>query len=138
MNAILLIGRILFSFIFLMSGLAHVTKLDAMAGYATFKKVPAAKLTVLVSGAIIFLGALAMTLGIYADLGALLIAVFAIPTAFIMHNFWTLKDPAAKQGEMSNFMKNLALGGAALILFVFIARGTDIGWALGHPAFHLK
>lgn len=138
MNAILLIGRNLFSVIFVMSGVAHITKLTAMAGYATYKKVPVAKLTVVVSGAMIFLGALSMVLGIYADLGALLIAVFAIPTALVMHNFWTLEDATAKQTDQSAFLKDLALGGAALIVFVPIAKGADFGWALGHAAFHLK
>jgi len=138
MNVLLLIGRILFAFIFLMSGFSHFAKLEAMVGYATYKKVPAAKLAVMVSGAIILVGALSVILGIYADLGALLIAIFAIPTALIMHNFWTLEDATAKQADMSAFMKDLGLGGAALILFVLIAKGADFGWVIGHSAFHLK
>ena len=138
MNAVLLIGRILFSSIFLMSGMMHIAKLEAMAGYATYKKVPLAKLSVIVSGLMFFLGALALILGVFADLGALLIAIAVIPTAFLMHNFWTLEDETAKQTEMSIFMKDLALGGTALILFALVARGADIGWALGHAAFHLK
>jgi len=137
-NAVLLIGRILFAFIFLSSGFAHFAKLEAMAGYATYKKVPLARFSVLLSGAMATLGALALIFGVYADLGALLIAIFVIPTAVLMHNFWTIEDATTKQGEMSSFMKNIALGGAALILFVLVARGTDIGPALGHPAFTVK
>jgi putative oxidoreductase len=137
-NAILLIGRILFSLVFLMSGIFHILKLEAMTSYATYKKLPAAKFIVIGSGLMICIGALSVILGIYADLGALLLAIFVIPTAFVMHNFWTLEDETAKQGEMTVFMKDLGLGGAALILFVLIAKGADIGWALGHPAFQLK
>jgi len=60
MNAIILIGRILFAFVLVSSGLSHLAKVDAMAGYAKFKKVPAAKLSVLVSGALLVVGGLSI------------------------------------------------------------------------------
>ena len=34
MEAVMLVGRILFAFMFVMSGLNHLTKAEAMAGYA--------------------------------------------------------------------------------------------------------
>jgi uncharacterized membrane protein YphA (DoxX/SURF4 family) len=40
MNSVMLIGRILFAFMFIASGLNHFTKAEAMAGYAAYKKVP--------------------------------------------------------------------------------------------------
>jgi len=33
-----------------------------------------------------------------------------------MHNFWTVSDPMQRMGEMTNFMKSVALLGAALAL----------------------
>ena len=45
----------------------------------------------------------------------------------MMHNFWTIQDAQAKQGEMINFFKNLALAGAALVIFVLVATGADFG-----------
>ncbi len=127
MDAVLIIGRILFALIFISSGIMHLTKLEAMAGYAKFKKVPAAKLTVVLTGLMILIGGLYIALGIYADLGALLIAIFLIPTAFIMHAFWKESDASAKQTESIGFFKDLSLAGAALILFVLIAKGVDFG-----------
>jgi len=41
-DAILIIGRILFGALFVTSGLAHFAKLEAMTGYAKYKKLPAA------------------------------------------------------------------------------------------------
>lgn len=35
-----------------------------------------------------------------------------------MHNFWAAEDPQTRQVEMAQFMKNLALAGAAIIVFV--------------------
>jgi uncharacterized membrane protein YphA (DoxX/SURF4 family) len=137
MDLVLIIGRILFALIFINSGIAHFTKTAAMTGYAQYKKVPAAKVSVLLSGAVILIGGVLIVLGFYADLGALLIALFSIVSAFMMHNFWTIEDATAKQGEMASFFKNLALGGAALILFVLIGQGTSIGVSLGSAFFNL-
>ena len=137
MDILLIIGRVLFSLIFISSGLSHITKVEAMSGYAQFKKVPAPKLAVIVSGLMILLGGLYVALGVYADLGGLFLAVFLIITAFMMHNFWTIQDPQAKQGEMINFMKNLALAGAALIIFVVVASGGDFGPSITSPLFNL-
>lgn len=137
MDILLIIGRVLFSLIFISSGLSHLTKVEAMTGYAQFKKVPAPKFGVIVSGLMIILGGLYVALGVYADLGGLLIAVFCLLTAFMMHNFWTLQDPQAKQSEMINFMKNLALAGAALIIFVLVGSGGDFGPSITAPLFNL-
>lgn len=137
MDILLIIGRVLFSLIFISSGLSHLTKVEAMTGYAQFKKVPAPKFGVIVSGLMIILGGLYVALGVYADLGGLLIALFCLLTAFMMHNFWTLQDPQAKQGEMINFMKNLALAGAALIIFVLVGSGGDFGPSITAPLFNL-
>jgi len=137
MDILLVIGRVLFALIFINSGIAHLTKLNDMTGYAQFKKVPAPKLAVIVTGLILIIGALYIVFGVYADLGALLLAVFLVPTAFMMHNFWTIQDPQAKQGEMINFFKNLSLAGAALIIFVLVGSGVEFGPSITDGFFNL-
>ena len=133
MDLILVIGRILFGGFFLMSGINHFTKLEAMTGYAKYKKLPAAKLGVLISGLMLVIGGITIILGYYADLGALLLAIFLVLAAVIFHNFWKETDTTAKQNEMLGFMKDMALAGAALILFALVVKhGTDLdfGWVL--------
>jgi uncharacterized membrane protein YphA (DoxX/SURF4 family) len=137
MDILLVIGRVLFALIFINSGIAHLTKLNDMTGYAQFKKVPAPKLAVIVSGLMLIIGGLYIVFGVYADLGALLLAIFLVPTAFMMHNFWTIQDPQAKQGEMINFFKNLSLAGAALIIFVLVGSGVDFGPSITDGFFNL-
>ena len=137
MDILLVIGRVLFALIFINSGIAHLTKLKDMTGYAQFKKVPAPKLAVIVSGLMLIIGGLYIVFGVYADLGALLLAIFLVPTAFMMHNFWTIEDPQAKQGEMINFFKNLSLAGAALIIFVLVGSGTEFGPSITDGFFNL-
>jgi len=137
MDILLIIGRVLFSLIFIASGLSHLTKVQAMSGYAQFKKVPAPKFAVILSGLMIIIGGLYVALGVYADLGGLLLAIFLLVTAFMMHNFWTIQDPQAKQGEMINFLKNLALAGAALMIFVVVGSGGDFGPSITDGWFNL-
>ena len=84
MDAVLVIGRILFALIFINSGISHLTKLEAMTGYATYKKVPAAKLSVIVSGLMILIGGLYIAFGVYADLGALVLAILRVHDACIL------------------------------------------------------
>ena len=116
-----------------MSGINHFAKLEAMTGYAKYKKLPAAKLGVLISGLMLVIGGITIILGYYADLGALLLAIFLVLAAVIFHNFWKETDATAKQNEMLGFMKDMALAGAALILFALVVKhGTDLdfGWVL--------
>ncbi|MEV6070686.1 DoxX family membrane protein [Nocardia sp. NPDC052001] len=138
MDVLVLIGRILFVLLFLSSAVGHLTQSEAMAQYAQFKGVPAARLSVLGSGVLLLLGGLSVLLGVWADLGALLLVIFLVPTAFIMHAFWKETDPQAKQTEMISFNKDLSLAGAALMLFAFFAYvGHDLGLTLTGPLFSL-
>ena len=124
-----------------MSGINHFTKLEAMTGYAKYKKLPAAKLGVLISGLMLVIGGISIILGYYADLGALLLAIFLVLAAVIFHNFWKETDATAKQNEMLGFMKDMALAGAALILFALVVKhGTDLdfGWVLSSENISLR
>jgi uncharacterized membrane protein YphA (DoxX/SURF4 family) len=140
LNAVLLVGRILFAFIFITSGIAHFAKLEAMTGYAKYKKLPAAKFGVLISGLFFLLGGIYVAVGLWVDLGALLLAITLILAAVIFHNYWKETDATAKQNEMIAFNKDLALAGAALILFALIASGnlTDFGAHVGSISYFNK
>ena len=140
MNAVLLVGRILFAALFITSGIAHFAKLEAMTGYAKYKKLPAAKFGVLASGLFFLLGGVSIAIGLCVDLGALLLAITLVLAAFIFHNFWKETDATAKMNEQIAFNKDLALAGAALILFALIASGnlTDFGPHVGNISWFNK
>lgn len=128
MDIILIIGRVLFALILLSSGLNHFKATEHLVGYANFKKVPAAKAAVLLSGVVLTLGGLSIVLGVAADLGALAVAVLLLAMAVKMHDFWTA-DEASKQAETINFFKNVSMAGAALVMFAAIAgaaKGADV------------
>ncbi|MEV6772997.1 DoxX family protein [Nocardia sp. NPDC051030] len=138
MDVLVLIGRILFVALFLSSGVGHLTQTEQMAQYAQFKGIPAPKPAVFASGVLLVLGGLSVLLGVWADLGALLLFIFLLPTAFLMHAFWKETDPQAKQTEMISFNKDVALAGASLMLFAFFSYvGSDLGLTLTGPLFNL-
>jgi hypothetical protein len=53
-----------------------------------------------------------------------------------MHAFWKETDPQQKQQENVQFMKDLALGGAALLIFALIVKAGDgLGLTITGPLF---
>lgn len=122
-STVLLIARILFAPIFLSSAMGHLRGADAMAGYAGSKGVPSPKVAVLVSGVVILAGGLMTLFGFYADLGALLLVAFLVPTAFLMHAFWKETDPMARMNETVAFFKDLGLAGGALAFYALATAG---------------
>lgn len=139
MDILVLIGRILFSALFLTSGYAHLARRQMMAGYAASKGVPLARLLVPATGVQIIAGALMILLGIWQDLGALLLVIFLVPTAVLMHPFWKENDAQMRAVEQSQFMKDTALAGAALVMFaVFAALGDDLGMVVAGPLFNFR
>jgi uncharacterized membrane protein YphA (DoxX/SURF4 family) len=84
-----------------------------------------ASTAVFVTGLMMLLGGLGILLGVYVGLSVLLLAAFLLGTTFTMHQFWKITDPSAKMGERINFMKNLALLGAVLMILAI-----PLPWAL--------
>jgi putative oxidoreductase len=133
MEAVFLIGRILFSAIFVMSGLNHFMQAGPLSQYAASKGVPAPKLAVLGSGVLSLAGGLSILLGYEPRVGAILLVLFLIPTAVLMHNFWTVQDPMHKQVEMAMFMKNVSIAGGALVIYYFTTVHPEAWlYSLGH------
>lgn len=135
MSVVILVGRVLFALVFLMSSIGHLTQSAAMAEYVRSKGVPAPRAVVLGSGVLLLVAGLMVLLGVWGDLGALLLAVFLIPTAVVMHPFWTRSDPQARVNDMNHFLKDLSLAGGALILVGFYASDSAGLLSLTGPLF---
>lgn len=113
-----LIGRILLTAIFLLSGFNKIFGWEGTAAYMTAKGMVA--VPIMLAGAIFFeiVGALMIILGFHARIGALMLIIFLIPTTLIFHNFWTY-PVEEQQIQMIMFMKNLGLLGGLLIVAAF-------------------
>lgn len=120
MEILEIIGRVMFALLFVGSAFGHFKNTAAMAGYAQSKGVPAPKLAVQGSGLLILVGAVLVATGYQAAFGALLLVIFLIPTAFLMHPFWKETDAMAKMNEQIAFLKDISLAGAALVMFTLL------------------
>lgn len=125
MEILFLIGRILFGGFFVLNGVNHFMKTGMMTGMAAAKGVPAPKLAVIGSGLVLLAAGAGIIFGVYPVTSLILVLVFLLPTTFTMHAFWRERDANLRMSEMINFMKNMAIIGATLML---MALSTN--WAL--------
>src|SRR5574337_1291648 len=103
MKYVVLVGRILYSSIFLMSAPGHFTA--GTIAYAAHQGVPLASLAVPLSGVIAFAGGWSVLLGYKAKYGAWFIVLFLVPVTVMIHKFWGLPDPTATMAQQAHFMK---------------------------------
>lgn len=137
MDVLFLIGRILFVALFLGSAVGHFTKTADMAGYAESRGMRPGRPAVLATGVQIAIGALLVLLGIWIDVGFILLALFLLGTAFLIHNFWKESDAEARFNEQLQFMKDLALAGASIMLLAAVwIIGDDLGLTITDPLFN--
>jgi putative oxidoreductase len=117
MRALVPIGRILFSLIFITAVFGHFTS-GAIAA-ASAHGVPFATLVVPAAGILAFLGGVSILLGYRARFGAFLVLLFLVPVTLIMHKFWGLADAQQAMIQKVNFMKNVSLAGGALMIMYY-------------------
>ncbi len=131
MRFALLLGRMLFSLIFILSSFGHFSA--ETIGYAADKGLPAANILVPLSGIVLLLGGLSVLTGYRAKVGAGLLALFLLPTTFMFHNFWVITDdPMSAQIQRIMFLKNISMLGGALILLYFGAGPLSLDRKLQH------
>lgn len=137
MDVVFLIGRVLFAAIFVNSGgIGHLIKRRPTVEYARMYKAPAPELTVPLTGVMALAGGLSVVLGVWGDLGALVIAAFLLLITPIMHAFWKEQDEMQRANQMAHFMKNAAmLGGALVIFYLYNQLQGDAGLSLTDPLF---
>jgi len=119
------VGRVLLSAIFLMSGLHKITAWSQTA--SGMKAEGMVAVPVFLAGAIVLelAGGLSVLLGFKARFGALLLIVFLIPTTLIFHDFWQYSGDQM-QNQMQHFMKNLAILGGLFIVLALGAGGVSV------------
>jgi putative oxidoreductase len=113
-----LVGRIALGAIFVISAVGKIRGWQGTVGYVGSKGVPEWLLAI--ATALELLGGISVILGWKARWGALALLVFLVPVTLVFHNFWAV-PPAQQQMQVVNFLKNVSIGGAMLIV---LARGA--------------
>lgn len=118
-------ARLLMAQIFIISGWSKAMAFTATAGYFSSLGIPMASVVTPLVILIELGGGLALLFGFKTRWVAAVIAAFTIGSALIAHtNF-------ADQGQLINFMKNLAMTGGLLMFVKYGAGGASIDAKLG-------
>jgi putative oxidoreductase len=133
-----LIGRLVLAYYFgVVAGVGHFKKDQMMRGYARQAGFPVPAVAGWVAGLWLIVGAVSLGLGIWPDLGSLMIGAFVIPAALFFHRFWTYEDDAQKASQTQLFYRNLVILGASLVFFgAFVTLGSELRFAITGSLFH--
>ncbi len=135
---VFLVGRILFAAFFVTATMGHFTRGGMMVGYARTRGFALAGAGGGPAGVWLALGVASVVLGVWPEIGALLLAAFSAVTAFSVHTFWKDADPQRKLTEMQDHVRNWTFVGSALVLFsVFASLGARVPFVLVPPLIHL-
>jgi putative oxidoreductase len=103
-------GRFFLAIMFFMSGLTKISQYAGTQGYMESMGVPGSLLPLVIL--VEAIGGLAIILGWKTKYAAIALAGFSILSAILFHADFS------NQAEMTNFMKNIAIAGGFLTLFV--------------------
>jgi putative oxidoreductase len=135
-SAVFLVGRLLFVYLFVESGLMNLRRKPQQVDQAAARDVPEPGVAVPAAGLLAVVGGISVALGLYGDVGALLIAAFLVGVTPVMHAYWRESDAAKRKAQRINFMKNVGLLGGALVLFyTWNQLQGDAGLSLTDPLF---
>ncbi|MEX1026655.1 MAG: DoxX family protein [Candidatus Paceibacterota bacterium] len=120
-----LVGRILLSAIFIMSGVHKVFSWNQTSEQMANEGM--VMIPLFLVGAILCEvgGGLSVLLGCWARVGAMVLIAFLIPTTLIFHDFWTYEGQE-QQMQMAHFMKNLAIMGGLVLVLSFGAGPISV------------
>lgn len=108
-----LIGRVLLSAIFILSGLSKLAAPAMMVGYISSVGLPFPQLALVVAVIVEIGGGLALIAGYRTRLVAAALALFSVATALAFHN------ALADQNQFIHFFKNIAMAGGLLQVVAF-------------------
>jgi putative oxidoreductase len=134
MDVVFLIARVIFGLTFVVPGIqAHLVQRRPTVELARMSRVPLPGLMVPFAGLLIVGGGAMVSLGLWADLGALLLAAFSLTAAFRVHGFWRVQDHLARLNQMGHFGKNLGLAAGAVGIYFVYQSFPDAPFSLAGP-----
>ena len=137
-GVVVLIGRLVFAYYFgVVAGIGHFKKDQMMRGYAQQAGFPVPAVAGWVAGLWLIVGAVSVGLGVWPDVGSLMIGAFVIPATLFFHRFWSFEDEAQRTVQASAFYRNLVIFGASLVFFgTFVTLGSELRFTITAPLFH--
>jgi putative oxidoreductase len=128
-SGLILVARIALSVLFLWSGTAKLLGYAGFVSYLQSKGVPFVQIAAPVATAIEVLGGVCLVLGFRMKLVGFIMAVYAVATAILGHDFWNVTNASAQHDVMIHFWKNIGIAGGFLLLVVTGAGRISIDGA---------
>lgn len=144
MDAVILVGRILFAAVFVGAAIGHLTNTAVLSTYVEAVGLRPGRLFVVASAVWMLAASILLVLGVWIEVAALMLFVFLISTALIMHlptaiyvhPFWSAADAETQVNEQNQFTKDLSMAGGAFLLFGFAVKtGNTLAYTLTAPLF---
>jgi putative oxidoreductase len=114
-STLLLVSRVLIAGVFLVFGIRKLMAVAGTAGYFTKLGLPMADILVWLVILIEVGGALLLIVGWQTRLVAWIMAAFVVLATLAAHRYWEF-EAAQYVAQLTNFMKNLAITGALLMV----------------------
>ena len=111
-SAVQLVGRALMAYVFVKTGYANFGLHDQFVGMIAKNGFPVPEVTYWLAVATMFFGGLATLVGLQTRIAAVLLAIYCLWTAIQVHYV------PGDVGQMTNFVKNLAIAGGFMQLLV--------------------
>ena len=132
---VVLAGRVLMAIFAARSGLAHVRLSGMFEGGARAAGFPAPFLGGRPAGIWLIVASLSLALGVWPDVGALMLAAFVIIAAAWFHRYWQVADEQKRMQDQL-FWRNAVALSASLIMFgSFAAFGPELRFSITAPLF---
>ena len=112
-----LVGRIMFTLIFFLSGVTHFTQMSEYVALMP-PAIPFRPFWVVISALVELAGAVLIVTNVGPRLGAWLIVLFLVPVTITVHGYLlaTAPDHQMMQIQASFFLKGVTMTGAALLI----------------------
>jgi uncharacterized membrane protein YphA (DoxX/SURF4 family) len=132
---IFLVGRVLFGAMFAASARGHIIQGAGYIAVARRVRLPFPEVAGWPIGLWLVVGDLSIILGIWPDIGALMLVLFLVPTTLLFHPFWNFSDPSERRTQTSSFARNVSLLGGCLVLFAaWVTLGHTAPFTITGPA----
>ncbi len=110
------VGRFCLTFVFISSLGNKLTNWSRTTEYMAANGMPMPNVMLACACVLLLVGGLSVLLGFQARIGAGMLLLFLLAATYFFHDFWTFDDPAERRMQMIQFMKNLSMGGAMLVV----------------------
>jgi len=137
-GALVLAGRILIALFFgVVAGImGHIARSKGMEGYARAMRFPIPVIAGWPTGIWLVVASVSVGLGVWGDVGALMLAAFLIPAAAWFHRFWELEDETQKMMQTGFFFRNvIGVAGSLMMFGIFAGLGSGLPFTITDPLF---